>query len=738
MKNTPILLALLLLAATATPQAKPTHPGHAIDTSRDWKAKAQKCGLSSPSIAQLERDGILVTDEAYKQVFSAYLDRGKNPVFITSDSLLNAYHILYEESIFQLEVANAKRMEPFLRSVLEALEKKDGIYIKCDPELMKTAVQRAELVLGIALRLLDDEFHFDDATLDAILKDEVARIEKAEGLHMPEWLGKPTASFMGLDYNRYKPRGFYAKRNNLSRYFRALSWLHSIPFRINSDEELLSFLIITLSGWDLEVEGPANYSQFLGHPDNIDITDTISSSWPFRTEIPGDDFEKFKNQLLEKAKSKGRINDLEPSCRVLSAYQTPSALLFTQTTAPRIPGRPLPNGLEIAAALGSDFATNLLDPALAPIINDQKHDFRQYPYPVSGPRPNGLSLYPSYLHVLEALINPPEPDAPEFMTRDAWKIKSLNTLLGSWSLMRHTWALQAKQSVLWMCASSDPVGFVEPEPDFFSRMSNLALATKTMLLKENAFKADYIGMADSINLFIGQYGTLKNRDAFEDHFRNLPSSEQANYLNAYVLLDCSPSNTKYGTDAHYRETVEWMKNEAKNILEGNIDKQSIVVRFAEQQNDLESKWGNLERISSRLESIAHKQLRKVPLSNIDQDFIADYGKTLADLCFYEGNSYFNPRDDAPKLIDVYSSINAGKYLHVGIARPRKMYVLYPWQGAAVLCEGAVLPYYEFAHSTRMDDTEWKTLLDSSKRPSVPEWVQPIVEGGNLDAPEFKR
>ena len=60
---------------------------------------------------------------------------------------------------------------------------------------------------------------------------------------------------------------------------------------------------------------------------------------------------------------------------------------------------------------------------------------------------------------------------------------------------------------------------------------------------------------------------------------------------------------------------------------------------------------------------------------------------------YGGNSYLTPRDDAPRVVDVYANPQESGYLHVGIARPRKMYVLYPWKGKTVLCEGAILPYY---------------------------------------------
>lgn len=85
---------------------------HAQKTT-DWKVLAKQDGFSNGSIAQLERDRILVTDTAYKQIFSPYL--GAGTVFITSDSLLNAYHVPYEESFYHLEDLNASRLPLFLR-----------------------------------------------------------------------------------------------------------------------------------------------------------------------------------------------------------------------------------------------------------------------------------------------------------------------------------------------------------------------------------------------------------------------------------------------------------------------------------------------------------------------------------------------------------------------------------------------------------------------------------------------
>jgi hypothetical protein len=47
---------------------------------------------------QLDQDKIIVTDNTWRQIFTPYIFAGQ-PVFITSDSVLHAYHVLLEESV---------------------------------------------------------------------------------------------------------------------------------------------------------------------------------------------------------------------------------------------------------------------------------------------------------------------------------------------------------------------------------------------------------------------------------------------------------------------------------------------------------------------------------------------------------------------------------------------------------------------------------------------------------------
>ncbi|MHC4336660.1 MAG: DUF3160 domain-containing protein [Planctomycetota bacterium] len=623
----------------------------------DWRAAAQKEKLTEEDIQILNKNGIIITNQAYKQVFEAYLE-GTVPFFITSDSLLNAYHVLYEESVLRLEDANAKKLPDILRTIHENLSTADKKW-KGRPQLVTAAKKRAAIIIGTALRLVDESFRTGDKELDAIIERETKKIVEAKAKEMPAWLGKPDRTLFALDYSRYKPRGFYTRSEKLERHFRAVAWLQSIPFRVSKDEELVSIMMLgscvpirdsarPLSQAMEYIQFFRAYRMFIGSGDDWDVitaADEVGSG--LRLDLAGDGLGNLRSQLNEKASKYGKgpqINDqlrfapddpnltAEANFRIISAYRTPDAILFHRTTDLRRFDRELPNGLEVCTALGSAFAREKLtykDKAkLLRTIDETKGLF------------SGDSLYLGYLECLAALLDEPEEDAPSFMRSRAWDSKSCNTALGGWAQLRHTWSLQAKLAAYYMCATRAPKGFVEPEPEFYSRMALLAKKTQ---------------------------GILEQPDIF--------------------ALDLKPL------------------------------------------------WKSLGEISRRLEMLAHKQLRGEDWNEQDERFIRGYGVRIAKIMLYSGNSYVTPIDDAPRIVDVYANPYIPKgYLHAGIARPRAIYVLYPWHGNLILCKGAVLPYYEFGYDGMLTDTEWKKSLDSDKRPTVPDWLKPIISERGISKP----
>jgi len=148
----------------------PTFALGQVSVEDDWQSRARKVGLSDADIHRLDANRILITNESYKQVFVPYV-QSWIPLFVTSDSLLNAYHALYEESIFRLEQAGTRQLPEILRFIMQNLNAVcEGI--EGQGELVAPARQRATIVVGTALKLLDDEFSVDDQATTAIIDEE--------------------------------------------------------------------------------------------------------------------------------------------------------------------------------------------------------------------------------------------------------------------------------------------------------------------------------------------------------------------------------------------------------------------------------------------------------------------------------------------------------------------------------------------------------------------------------------
>jgi hypothetical protein len=141
---------------------------------------------------------------------------------------------------------------------------------------------------------------------------------------------------------------------------------------------------------------------------------------------------------------------------------------------------------------------------------------------------------------------------------------------------------------------------------------------------------------------------------------------------------------------------------------------------------LRERWQSLERIARQIEAMAQKQLRRQPWTTEEDKFIKGYGEELGFVMGYFGNSWFTPKDDAPRWVEVHRNPNIGKSLAVGVGRPRPLYVLYPWGGGEILCRGSVMTYYEYWETGHLTDEEWKAKLDSKEAPPMPSWILPLV------------
>jgi hypothetical protein len=152
--------------------------------------------------------------------------------------------------------------------------------------------------------------------------------------------------------------------------------------------------------------------------------------------------------------------------------------------------RGLPSSLDVLFALGNSATAQLLEPELAQYHYSPNLAALRY---LIDSYDSGFwegTLYNSWLGSIRAL-NPPaqRPALPDFMKTAAWWQEKMNTQLASWAQLRHDNLLYAKQSSTVGVICSFPYSYVEPIPEFFHAISEMALhasATFDTLLPGNS------------------------------------------------------------------------------------------------------------------------------------------------------------------------------------------------------------------------------------------------------------
>ncbi len=737
-----------------------------VHTQGDEQEKSTEQPRVTYDIEQLNQDKILITNQGYRHIFEPYLNPNSS-IFITSDTVLSAFHVLFRQSIADMEQINANRALDILKLIWSAIAPKEKEISKAlgnktvpknrgekssidDLEhnftmLLDAARRRAQIVIAVAVKLLGDTDISFDEHLSRIVENEVNKIVSGEGIEMPEWTGVSDSEFMTFDYSLYRPRGLYTQSELLRRYFMVLTWFQSIPFRVENDEELLSILIL---GKTLNVSYTEDflkrkkiekffryYRELAGQPNDWDLL--------FASQITRDrpgDLKKVREYLVKKvadSKERLKIDDRfgnvqdnsitthSRSFKIISPFRIPDTVLSRQTAGFQKRHNVWPIGLGLCAVLGSDFAIEQL---VSDVFKDRKdllqtiNNFK----PIIEPE----SLYNRYLSCLSALMDDAEHDVPGFMNSRPWMVKSCNTVLSGWVHFRHAMELQAGESVLYTVESSGDftAGFVEPDPEFFERLSNLIedimnlfqlsgafippkhIITKDLkifagLIKNNKYPQPYNTLTDlsaveisAINRSIVSLGTLGNISFKREDFAGLREE-----INAKILSFADDvGNGRYDDAPDYHAF----------ILETNIDTKRL--------------WMSLRHMCNRLEVLAHKQLRGVKFSKKDNYFLTDFGEKLAAVMLCDGYGYHGSNDEAPHIIPVYSRSEKNTRLYTGTGKPRLMYLLYPYKGREILCIGAVVPYYEFVSPIDLTDENWKKRFDGDERPERPVWLRPII------------
>jgi len=187
-------------------------------------------GLNGTELAKLDANGFVVSSaRQYENPTAAYLDiyYMDLPVIVTSDSILHAWHKSYDEILKEME---EKALIGWLEEIV-ANSRESLLATAASVQAPNEVIADLDLYLTVGASLLGGA-KVSSLTKTTEVDDQVAEIlgaiEAAEGF---SYLGLFGATVL-YDYSQFTVRGHYTESEELERYFKAMIWFGRTLFEL--------------------------------------------------------------------------------------------------------------------------------------------------------------------------------------------------------------------------------------------------------------------------------------------------------------------------------------------------------------------------------------------------------------------------------------------------------------------------------------------------------------------------
>lgn len=633
------------------------------------------CGfdLGESALAVLAEQGFVILPHPKNEMYELY---DKEYPFVTTDFTYHTAMILVRAVFDELENGLLRDMVAALSLGLAQASSSQAQTLASESDVSlarrNAAFFAVPAILCGATTL--DALEMDQDARDAVTV-EIGRIEEADGLEPSPLLG------VKEDYTSYRPRGRFSQPGVDAGYFQAVTWLARGGFPVQEERATRRALLITAAiAADTALAGNWHrldevYSLLAGEADDPTLDDyqALAENVSGRQGLPAvqavlddEDLESafsraaaaFPAPRIHTGTDADRAGAL--GLRVLGQRYSRDAHVFQNLLEVGIWP---PSGLHVLAGLlGSERAEHYLGTKIA--------------LPQSIGKENGPSLMDGYLDCFSAVL---EDDArlPGQFRTSAWQDKQLNNALGGWAETRHAAApyLKAAHTYAGISAMTDRLhGFVEPYPEFFTRLSRRM--------------ANLHDLLERLDL----YGAV---------------AREKEELEAQLDKEFGPAN-KYG-----RRT------------EMDIEKHREYYEKSLQQNRLDgSRLPAFTEILDRLAVLAVKCRDGVPQDPGDGVFLKGLGHRMRNLSFNHSSLPVAEKSMA-RVIDVATEYLADEVLEAGVGQALPIYVAVPDGEQRIVCRGAVYSYYEFVVPVdrRLDDDTWACLASRLAGPGEGPWVE---------------
>ncbi|WP_353093052.1 DUF3160 domain-containing protein [Tissierella praeacuta] len=629
--------------------------------------------FSKEQLEFIVKNNFVVNPSKNEQLFYIYEDNEYKdiPSFVTTDSVLQVYHIFYDYTLRTLE--NDKLLGLVEEMTDSMLKDSISIYNKLNDKEMKD-IQLKNIAFFLTAQLALEKDIPEGVPSDAMNM----ALEEQEKIDNHLGFNKSTIFPYDLDYSQFTIRGHYTRSKEFERYFKTMMWYGQAPFPLyfkekeeRNIEQTLQALLITYSlysdknvynKWE-NIYEPTNF--FVGSSDDLSIYQYGELLFKIYGKTPNlnklndrkklDEFYKEADKLPEprvKAKYTTVSTPSGKQFRLMGQRYTLDAETIQELVEPIV--RPIPSGLDVMGVLGSEKAKEIQLSKENQFREDYLKEFNRMKDKFSklSHKDWTSNMYQGWLWTLLGFLEPFDKGYPSFMTNEAWIDKDLNTALGSWAELKHDTILYGKQSAA-ECGgggSEEVVGYVEPNIEVYEKLLWLTKFSRKNLSARSL--------------------TIENIDMKMEQFEELLS----------FLINCS---------------VKELRNEELT---------------SDEYFQIQVYGGMLESLTA---SFSGENLRWFEItSETDKNMavIADF-HTIAP----------NPQSDEG-------------YMEAGVGPAYEIYAVVPIGGKLYLTRGAVFSYHEFSSDERLTDEKWQELIKEDKQPPMPNWTNSFIREGKGEIP----
>jgi HEAT repeat protein len=325
---------------------------------------------------------------------------------------------------------------------------------------------------------------------------------------------------------------------------------------------------------------------------------------------------------------------------------------------------------------------------------------------------------------LLASLQKPVPDqlAPAFRSQ-AWADEQLWTQLGAWIEQNHPRQLHSGTPEGYEpMEETTKKGIVAPYPDFFAGLAQLARETAAAMEKadmDEPFDSRAIAQKLLDGVFMEQ-GLAADRG--EEMAKMSTARIQFNQFVGRYMETHHAGGGDNSTAA--QQLLKDLEAVARRCVAGAVpsgEDRAVLQSFFDERMTAPRLLPEFATTCDNLAELARKQVVGTPLTEEDEKWIADYGKTLARFHFFPGNSSTGAEDDFPIIRRLGANTAGTSVLWAGLGHPEALYIILPAEGRLRLYRGAVLAYHEFIRpgSDWLDDKSWRGRVQAGNAPPTP-------------------